>query len=245
MIYFDEYGDRDKPTILLLHGAAATDTFCNQYCFQETYHLIVPHLYGSGKEIDKVYEPQKQLEALVELIKSIGKEKIIVMGHSLGAELTVALVSKYPDFFSKAIILSAWVCASEKSIQTYTKIARYSQFTLKIASLVRWQANYWHYTKEQAEFMVEYAKKITVEQYTAWFSHRVKLDELPEYNAIMLPVLAVCGTKEVAEMKKSILELGKRNPNCRTIMIEKANHDYPLRKPELLNPILLDFLKES
>lgn len=41
MIHFDEYGNRDNPTILLLHGAAALDTFCGQYGFAEEYHLIV------------------------------------------------------------------------------------------------------------------------------------------------------------------------------------------------------------
>ena len=33
MLYFDEYGNRENPTILLLHGAAALDTFCMPYCF--------------------------------------------------------------------------------------------------------------------------------------------------------------------------------------------------------------------
>ncbi len=29
MLHFDEYGNKDDPTILLLHGAGALDTFCN------------------------------------------------------------------------------------------------------------------------------------------------------------------------------------------------------------------------
>ena len=58
MIYFDEYGERKNPTILLLHGAAALDTFCNQYCFSMQYHLVVPHLHGAGKSADKVYDPK-------------------------------------------------------------------------------------------------------------------------------------------------------------------------------------------
>ena len=241
MIFFDEYGSRSKPTILLLHGAAATDMFCHQYGFQSDYHLVVPHLFGSGKEVGKVYDPDQMIEALAELVRSLGRDKIMVMGHSLGGELAVALVAKYPDFFSKAVFLSAWVCPSDRSVRLYTKIARYSCFTLKFAPLVRWQANYWHYTKEQADFMVEYSRKITPEQYAAWFSRRIRLDALPEYSSASLPILAVCGAKEVPEMKASLRELGRRNPNCRTLLLEKASHDYPLRMPGKLNPILLDF----
>ena len=245
MIYYDEYGDRHNPTILLLHGAAATDTFCKQYCFQDTYQLVVPHLYGSGKEVDKVYDPEKQIEALVELIRHISNEKITIMGHSLGAELAVALVSRYPEFFNKAVFLSAWICPSEKSIRMYTKIAKFSCMTLKFPALVRWQANYWHYSKEQADFMVEYSKRITPEQYAAWFRYRVKLDELPEYKDVNIPMLAVCGSKELAEMKTSISELGRRNPNCQTIILDSVMHDFPMRFPQKLNPILLDFLAEN
>lgn len=49
MIYYDEYGNRNHPTILMLHGAGALDTFSRQYCFSDKYHLVVPHLPGAGK----------------------------------------------------------------------------------------------------------------------------------------------------------------------------------------------------
>ena len=49
MIPYDEYGSREHPTVLLLHGAAALNTFCCQYCLSSKYHLIVPHLCGAGK----------------------------------------------------------------------------------------------------------------------------------------------------------------------------------------------------
>lgn len=55
-------------------------------------------------------------------------------------------------------------------------------------------------------------------------------------------MLAICGTKEVNEMKKSLSELGKRNPYCQTLLLDKANHDFPLRQANRLNPILLNFI---
>lgn len=42
MLKYNEYGDSKNPTILLLHGAGAYDTFSGQYGFAEKYHLIVP-----------------------------------------------------------------------------------------------------------------------------------------------------------------------------------------------------------
>jgi len=244
MMYFDEYGDRKNPTIILVHGAAATDTFAGQYRFQDQYHLVVPHLYGSGKEVEERYEPEKTVEAIVRIIKSLGKEKVLLMGHSLGGELAVALAAKHEELFSGAVFLSAWVCATEKSIALFRRMAKITCKTLKWGWLVRWQAKHWNYNQEQAEFMVQYARKITPEQYVAWFTDRVYLDELPEYASVKIPMLAICGTKEVKEMKKSLEELGRRNGNCRTLLLEGVNHDFPLRNMDRLNPILLDFFEK-
>lgn len=90
--------------------------------------------------------------------------------------------------------------------------------------------------------MVEYSKKITPEQYTAWFKNRILLDENAGYSDIKIPMLAVCGKKEIKEMIHSIEELGRRNPNCKTIFLDKASHDFPLRNAEVINPILMKFI---
>ena len=242
-MYYDEYGNKENHTIVLLHGAAATDTFCQQYCFQNKYHLIVPHLYGCGKEVKEIYEPQKTIQAVAEIIKGLGKNKVTLIGHSLGGELAVAMVSQYEYLFDKAIFLSAWVCATEKSVKRFQKIAKYSCHMVKIGWLIRFQAKYWHYTKEQSDFMVEYAKEIKPEQYIAWFKYRIFLDELINYPKVAIPMLAVCGQKELKEMKASISELGKRNKNCKTLVLDKVNHDFPLRQAEKINPILLEFIE--
>ena len=242
MIYFDEYGNQDNPTLLMLHGAGAVHTFTQQYGFQEKYHLIVPHIYGNGKEAAQPYNPEAVIAALVELIESLGKEKIHIMGHSLGGELAVALVSNYPDYFDKAIFLSAWVCATEKSVANYVKMAKFSAFALKFRFLLKWQAKYWHYTEDQTEFLLTYGPQITKENYIAFFANRVKLDDLEGYPDVKFPILAICGQNETKEIINSIEELGKRNPMCETVILPDASHDYPLRNAEDLNPILLEFL---
>ena len=141
MLYYDEYGSKENPTIMLLHGAGALDTFCRQYCFSDKYHLskmlclfykmqritcllcpffaiclnlacavflthqyqygfsdkyhlVVPHLAGAGKAATEIYEPEKTVEELFMLIKSLHKKRIGVIGHSLGGQIAIMLVSK-------------------------------------------------------------------------------------------------------------------------------------------------------
>ncbi len=243
MIHFDEYGDRKNPTILLLHGAGALDTFCRQYCFKERFHLVVPHLCGAGESVDILYEPRKQTEALWELITELGKEKIGLIGHSLGAQLAIRLACERPERFSWAVFLSAWVNPTDKALKPYLVLAPATAAMLHWSWLVKLQGYYWNLNKEQASYMAEYSRRITGEQYKAFFSHTLKLEEYPQYAELQLPMLALCGSGEVKDMKRS-LKLLEMNPNCKTMILTGALHDYPMRCPKKLNPILLDFISK-
>ncbi len=240
MIYFDEYGEKKNPTILLLHGAAALDTFCNQYCFSMQYHLVVPHLHGAGKSADKVYDPKLMKQKLFTLIDNLHKEKIGVIGHSLGGQLAVMLVCERPERFSFAIFLSAWVNPNPKTIGMYCSLAGVTTKILHWKWLVRLQGKYWHYTKEQADYMAEYSRLITSQVYKSFFSNTLNLREISVYLSIDVPMLAICGSREMKDMKVSLDILGK-NTHCKTMVFPKAGHDFPMRKSKQLNHVLNEF----
>jgi pimeloyl-ACP methyl ester carboxylesterase len=241
MLYFDEYGKKENPTILLLHGAAALDTFCNQYCFSEKYHLIVPHLYGAGKSADKVYEPEMMKKELFTLIDSLHKDKVGVIGHSLGAQIAVMLVCERPEQFNFAVFLSAWVNPNAKAIRMYCSLAGLTVRMLHWKWLVCFQGKYWHYTSERAKYMAEYSKQLTPQIYKSFFENTLDLRKLPAYPNINVPMLAICGSKEVKDMKISLDMLGS-NPHCQAMILPRAGHDFPMRKATVLNPILERFI---
>ncbi|HNW86830.1 MAG TPA: alpha/beta hydrolase [Candidatus Limiplasma sp.] len=243
MMEFDQYGDPRLHTVVMLHGAAATDTFANQYVLSEKYHLVIPHLSGAGRAVASPYDPKREVEALTELIRSLGKEKVSLIGHSLGGELAVALVTEHPELFDRAAFLSAWVCSTPKSIRLYARLARGTYFMLRWSWLIRLQGKYWGYTDAQAAEMARYSALIPRETYVAWFQKRVVLDELPGYAGVTIPMIAVCGERETREMKQSIAELGRRNPHCQTIRLRGASHDFPMRKVKEVNELLQHFLE--
>ena len=241
-MYYDEYGSRNSHTILLLHGAGVTDTFAHQYQALSGYHLVVPHLFGSGQETGELYASEKACDAVLQIIQNLDKSPVSVVGHSLGAQLAVALVSQQAALFDRAVFLSPWVCPTEASIYRYEKLAGPSAWALQAGWLVRMQARYWGFTSEQADFMAAYSRKITRDQYAAWFVNPVRLSNLSGYPDAGIPMLAVCGSREIKEMKHSVTELSRLNPRCRTLILPSAGHDYPMRQPEILNQLLTDFL---
>ena len=55
-MYFEEFGNKEKEILVLLH------TSFNPYIydslidlFKDDYRIIVPHLLGFGKEVDKIF----------------------------------------------------------------------------------------------------------------------------------------------------------------------------------------------
>ncbi|MCH7321544.1 alpha/beta hydrolase [Solibacillus sp. MA9] len=244
MIYFDEYGDRNNPTILLLHGAAAVDTFTQQYQVLNNYHLIVPHLYGAGESVKITYNPHKLKQEILELVKSLNKPSVGIMGHSIGAQLAVMLVTDNPELFSRAVFLSAWVCPNEKSIRMYCKSAPVMVKLLRYKWIVKLQAKYWNYTKKQSDYMADYARKLTVENYQAFFNETMNIKDFPGIFEVTLPMLAICGQRESKDIKNS-LELLAQNASCQTMILPKAGHDFPMRCASGLNPILNSFYDET
>ena len=242
-MFFDAYGDAKEPTLVLLHGAAALDTFAHQYdLLARRFHVLVPHLPGAGEAAGESYDPQATADSLAEWIASLAVGKVLVMGHSVGAELAVKLVSEHEALFSRAVFLSPWLCASERSASRFAKLAKMSYGAIKSTSLLRLQAKYWGFTPEQTEKMAAYSPRIPLETYVAFYEQRIHLSKLPGYAGVQIPMLAMCARGETAETKQSIRALGEQNTNCLTVIFPQGSHDFVLRNYELLNPMLLDFL---
>lgn len=242
-MYFDHYGSATNPTLVLLHGAAALDTFSHQYdLLAERFYVLVPHLPGAGEAVAQAYLPQQTADALAEWIESLAVGKVLLMGHSVGAELAVKLVSEHESLFSRAIFLSPWLCASERSASHYAKLAKMSYGAIKNASLLRMQAKYWGLTPEQTETMLAYSPRIPLETYVAFYAQRIHLSALSGYAGVQIPMLAMCARGETAETKESVRTLGEKNTNCLTVIFPQGSHDFVLRNFALLNPMLLDFL---
>ena len=240
---FDSYGNSSNPTLVLLHGAAALDTFAHQYAMlAERFYVLVPHLPGAGEAATEAYNPQPTADVLAAWIASLNAGRVLLMGHSVGGQLAVKLVSEHEALFSRAVFLSAWLISSEKSVKRLSTLARLSYGAIKNASLLRMQAKYWGLTPEQTEKFVAYSPRIKLNTYVGFYANRILLRQLPGYSRVKIPMLAMCAKGETAEMKASLDALGKQNTNCLTVVFPQGSHDFVLRNYSLLNPMLMDFL---
>ena len=244
ILHFDTYGLKNNPPVLLLHGAMALDTFANQYeSLSETHYVIVPHLHGAGEAVDISYNPVILQQQLIEMINELHSEPMTIIGHSIGGQLAVMLVANNPHLFKKAVFLSPWVIPNEKSTNLYCKLAPFTVWAMKSSWIVSMQANYWGYTKSQANYMAAYSKRMTVENYCAFFKNTIDLAKLPAYKDVTIPMLAVCGSRESKDIKDSITLLGE-NKFCQVRVLEGAGHDFPMRKSKIINKWIKEFISQ-
>jgi pimeloyl-ACP methyl ester carboxylesterase len=239
----DTYGEMKNPTLVLLHGAGLLDTFAHQYeMLSEKFHVLVPHLPGAGEAAADCYDPQATADAIAEWIASLNTGKVLLMGHSVGAELAVKLVSEHEVLFSRAVFLSPWLCATPGSVRLFVRVARMSYSAVKNASLLKLQGKYWKLTPAQTETLVSYSPRIPLETYVSFYEKRIYLANLAGFKDASIPMLAMCARGETAETKTSVRKLGEQNTNCLTVIFPQGSHDFVLLNHALLNPILLDFL---
>ncbi|MBQ9764583.1 MAG: alpha/beta hydrolase [Lachnospiraceae bacterium] len=245
MIHYDEYGNDKNKTIVFLHEEGIVDSFCKQYALADNYHIVVPHLFGAGKEVEEIYNPKKQVMELKRVIGHLAKDDIILVGYSLGAGLAVMLVEECPQFFSKVVFCSPSMCDSKFTITIKTIKAHIKANTYKLPFVRNRLANYMGFDEEQRKRYLDYAKNIAVEQYRAWYWNAMSIDECVHYRELEIPMLSICGDNDDGGAGITAAELANSNPNCRIVQIKNSKKHYPARMADEFNTILLEFLEKD
>ncbi|MGD0100647.1 MAG: alpha/beta fold hydrolase [Acidobacteriota bacterium] len=106
-IHYYRSGGR-KPAIVLLHGGT-DDGLCwgrTARELAEQFDVIMPDAQGHGfsDRLDAEFSFDNHTKHVAGLVKELGLEKPVIMGHSMGAGITCSVAMEYPDL-PKAIIL--------------------------------------------------------------------------------------------------------------------------------------------
>lgn len=101
---YEEIGEEQARSLVLLHG------FCGSRAYWSALHkplgaqyrVIIPDLRGHGQSgaPDAPYTIDAMADDVAALIRQLGLEKPIVLGHSLGGYITLALSEQNPQLLS-------------------------------------------------------------------------------------------------------------------------------------------------
>ncbi|HEU5140596.1 MAG TPA: alpha/beta fold hydrolase [Bacillales bacterium] len=105
-----EWGSREKPTLLCLHGMGSSGLSFGEFAhfLTDQFHVLAVDLPGHGKnqygEEDEAFLPSRLAKRIRKTIDSAGKP-IYLAGHSWGAHITLYAAHAYPELLKGMILL--------------------------------------------------------------------------------------------------------------------------------------------
>ena len=103
-LQLEEWGLRDDPRIVCLHGVTSHGRHFAKLAEElPGFHVLAPDLLGHGSS---PYEPPWDLETHTDaVVESVGAAPAILIGHSFGGRLALELAARAPKLVPKLVLL--------------------------------------------------------------------------------------------------------------------------------------------
>ena len=253
---FHEFGDKNFPDILLIHGGGNSwwNYLRQARMLSDKYHVILPTLDGHGEEYQKEYiSTENSAQQILEYIKNNCDRKLFVIGGvSLGGQIAIELLSLDSDIAEKAIIDGSICIPQPKLARICTVIVKlfgkimFSKSASKIQlGLMKKMYPSMAYSEEIENYYIEDMPRIPIKTLVTIYQtymgeYRLKY-AIKESKA---QVLYIYGEKEMRCVKESAKLFQKMHPDCTLYEAKGYNHGYlsdylPLEWMELVNHILI------
>jgi pimeloyl-ACP methyl ester carboxylesterase len=128
-LYVESVGDKERPTIILLHGIAASSHGWYRLLplLLPKYRCVSIDLLGFGnspKPTNASYSPDQHVASIRRTIRSLNlKEPYVVAGHSLGSLLAAKYIRHYPAEVTRFYMLSPPIYVGKtKAVRKYSHL---------------------------------------------------------------------------------------------------------------------------
>jgi pimeloyl-ACP methyl ester carboxylesterase len=253
----------EGPLVVLLHGVPFDSRlWVNQFPLSEKYKLVIPDLPGSGHSemiddmsMEGMAECMKGLlvhETASLFFKSGEPHSVVVIGHSMGGYITLALAEKYPELLNGfGLFHSTAYADAEERKQTRKKTIDLIR-QKGVAEFVKTSIPnlYGTITKEKKPEMIkeeiERASNFSAETIV---SYQLAMMQRPDRTDVLrkstVPVLFILGKYDAAVPLKDGLEQCSLADLNYIHILETAGHVGMKEEPMESNTILLNYLKDT
>lgn len=266
-LHYVSAGSRDKPLLLLLHGFP---DFWFSWKYQildlkKDFWVVVPDLRGYGQSSKPSSVDEYQISKLIGdvhgLVKSLGREKVVIVGHDWGAPIAWSFATKHEDMLKKLIIINgphpvAMQRQLHNSIEQIFKSWYFIAFQLPcvpelsltindMQSIDKLHAVYSN--EERQAFKYTFGKQgaLTgpINYYRASFGKRPGVGF--HFRRLKIPVLIVWGRRDLALTEGiAVLSLDYASGG-RVEYVSDAGHWVHRERPEIVNSHIRCFLSEE
>ncbi|MFB5086431.1 alpha/beta hydrolase [Psychrobacillus sp. PGGUH221] len=244
VIHYVEYGDKNAPLIVFLHGGGVSGWMWDeQVRYFKQYHCLVPDLPAQGISSENSFSIKGSAEKLNELIEEKAQDKeIIVTGFSLGAQVLIEMLSLKPNLIDYAIINSALVRPSTVAKSLIGPSIRLTFPLIKNKAFSKFQSRTLYIREDQFEKYYTESTQMKKETLIQILEENMSYKIPHNFNKAKSKILVTVGEKEKSIMKKSAVDLLKSNPHCNGLIIPNVGHGIPIADPDYFNNLLENWI---
>ena len=225
---FKEFGNKNKPVIILIHGGGLSWWSWKQQieALQKDYYIITPIIDGHGDAWDTPFVSIKQsAEQVIKYINENCNGKVFALcGLSIGAQITVEIVSKECDITENVVIESALVYPIKMAIALTVPMYNMFYGLIKKRWFAKLQAKTLNVPDELFEIYYEESLRMTKESLINLTISNGNYSMPSTLCKTKSRALILVGEKELTVMKKSASLLHETINGSTIKVIEKSGH---------------------
>jgi len=245
-IHYQEYGDENASLVVFLHGGGVSSWMWDkQIRYFTHYYCLTIDLPEHGKSNElKPFSIKSSAERITSLIEetAAGKE-IIVVGFSLGAQVSIQMLSMKPNLIDYAIINSALVRPSPFTLKLIRPSIKLSHPLVKNKFFSKLQAKTLYIGKEYFNSYYEESSAMKSGSLIRILEENMSFKIPVGFNRAKAKILVTVGEQEKGMMKKSAEDITISHSNCTGIIIPNVGHGISLASPEFFNHLVESWLE--
>ena len=252
-LYYEVYGD--GPPLLLVAGLASDSQSWGSSLppLAEHFTVICPDNRGVGrsKPADAPISIDKMADDCAALVRSLGYEKVYVLGHSMGGFVAQKMAVRFPELVDRLVLAGSGSKFSARNAALFSDAVETLE---RGADPVLWFRNifYWLFTPaffEQPGMLdaaVNYALNYPWPQETVSFRNQVEavrnFDATADLPKITAPTLVLAGAEDLLFTPDESREFATRLPNATLEIIEGAAHSIHMERGSEFVRAIIEFL---
>jgi pimeloyl-ACP methyl ester carboxylesterase len=232
--YYEVTGSGDP--LVMLHGGMCTAETCDAQvpALAEHYRVFVPERRGHGRtpDVEGPITYSIMADDTIGFMEALGIGPAHVIGFSDGGAVALLAALRRPDLVRKLVLIGQWANSDGAAPETRAMMESLSADVLPPML----NALYAAVSPDGPDHFEAVFEKLK----PSWLGgDDVELSELAEIPA---PTLVLLGDRDMLTVEHAAA-MQRALPNAQLAVVPGARHSLPWDRPELVNRLLLDFLK--